>query len=215
MKNPKLLLLAISCLLFNSCNSTTEKVTAAPAKKELKDSVPAKEDNSYEAARAKDWCVTGEPVPIIKKNIFPGSTFSLSKDKGIGTETVTLPNGDKLVITITGCEYYILIFRFETARFTEPITNTAFWYGKAIAFLSETEHGFDTNISIPDGYKALKEYSIKNKDSLSYAKDDIDFMTPEEAASEDYMGSFIKIENVEKLPDNKTALTVTLWKGPL
>jgi hypothetical protein len=152
-------------------------------------------------------------VPIIKKDIFPGSTFSLSKDKGTGTETVMLPNGDKLVITITGCEYYVLSFRFETPRFTEPVTNTAFWYGKAIEFLSETEHGLDTNISITDGYKSLKEYTLINKDSLSYGKEEIDFMTPE--AAENYMGSFIMVENAEELPGNKTALTVTLWKGPL
>src|ERR1051326_6096260 len=73
-------------------------------------------DSGERKLRASD-CVRGTPEPVVKKNIFPKTTFQLQADGLTAYETVDFDNGDKLIITNAGCEYYVLTFRFETARF--------------------------------------------------------------------------------------------------
>ncbi|WP_309731742.1 hypothetical protein, partial [Chamaesiphon sp. OTE_75_metabat_556] len=71
---------------------------------------------------AQDTCVRSTPTPIVKKSVFPNTSFVLKKtnNRGLiiseGIETVKLNNGDRLTITNSGCEFLTLNFRFETNR---------------------------------------------------------------------------------------------------
>lgn len=67
-------------------------------------------------------CPRSAAEPVVKKAVFPRTTFRLQPDTHTGIETVTCPNGDQVIIRHEGCEYYALRFQFTTSRFAPPTT---------------------------------------------------------------------------------------------
>ncbi len=110
-------------------------------------------------------CVRAVPQPIVSKSIFPNTKFILQRNidnVAIGFETVKFNNGDKLVITHTGCESYIFDFQFETSRFSADVTNTKYWFARSIQLMRQTEKGIDPASAINRGIRALEHYASTN-----------------------------------------------------
>jgi hypothetical protein len=102
----------LTTLLFFGCQTKkkTETVSVDTSKTEsrIKDADSVKKEETVDISN----CVRGKAEPIFKKDKFPNSRFELNKDGLTGTEMTDLKDGDKLIITNGGCEYYVLAFRF-------------------------------------------------------------------------------------------------------
>lgn len=152
-------------------------------------------------------CTRATPTRIVKKSVFPKTTFKLSRDRRTGTETVKFSNGDRLIITNAGCEYYYLGFRFETRRFSARTANTKYWFAQAVKLIAELEKGINAqSIQIPTAVRALKKYIKK---------------TPQPKVGEeiDYGGTdirtFVAVKKIKRLPKGKFALELYFAVGPL
>ena len=212
MKNPKLLLFIAICILLASCNTDHGKKAENQNKTSAKD-IPSKsiaEKHTQTETDEDNGCVRGEPEPVINKKIFPSAKFRINGDKTEGFETVTLNNGDILNIKNSGCENYVLRITFETSRFNIEVTNTPFWFEKASELLNEIKSGIDSPLDIDNAITALKTYTEEHKTDLTYNNNEIVFSNEKEE-----IPSYITIVSAEVLPDNKTALTIMLWMGPL
>jgi len=161
--------------------------------------------------RPDDDCVRGAARPIVKRSVFPKSRFKLQPDKLTGVETVKFKNGDKLVITTSGCEYYVLTFRFETARFNGSADDFPFWFGQAIILMREVEKGIDAPIDIAKGIDAMEREVDRRRNSDQKELepgDEIDFTSGE-------MNDFVVVDKIEKLNNNLFAVEISFAKGPL
>lgn len=113
-------------------------------------------------------CVRSVPEPILKKSVFPKTTFTKTINKEtavetIGYEKVRLNQNTSLTIKNWGCENYTLTFQFLLNNQAEKISNTKFWYGKAIDLMNLVKKGIrreDINL-INKGLQAISAY--KNK----------------------------------------------------
>lgn len=163
-------------------------------------------NKSNDATKPED-CTRAVPDSIVKKSVFPQTTFDLSEDERTGTETVLFSNGDKLTITNAGCEHYYLSFRFESKRFNAPATDTKFWFKRAIELIEETQSGInDASVQMKKAAVALESYIKKTKepqfgDEIDYGGRDI--------------RTFVTVEKVEKLSEGKFALEINFAVGPL
>lgn len=153
-------------------------------------------------------CARAIPKSIVNKSIFPNTKFVLKKDANrvpYGLETLRFNNGDKLVITHTGCESYILNFQFETSQFAADITDTKYWFARSIQLMRQTEKGIETPTQIHKGIQALKKYSKTER--------------PEIGKEIDYGGkdirSVVSLIEVKKLENKKFVVTVNFYDGPL
>jgi hypothetical protein len=151
-------------------------------------------------------CTRATPVRVVKKRVFPNARFVLSRDKRTGTETVKFGNGDKLVITNAGCEYYNWGFRFETNRFSARASDTKYWFAQLIKLLEETEKGIDAPVQMGDGIKALKKYLKANKNPK--LEEEIDYGGAD-------IRNFVTVNKIQKLSRNKFALEAAFSIGPL
>jgi hypothetical protein len=157
-------------------------------------------------------CARPIPQAIINKAVFPKSKFVLKNiDYGavvvpLGLETVEFNNGDKLVITNSGCEYFMLSFQFETSQGKGDVTDAKYWFTRSVELMRQTEKGIDKSVGISRGIKALENYSKNNKNPLmdkniDYGGQDIRY--------------FFKLEEVKKLDNNRFILRVSFSVGPL
>ena len=200
-----LAILLIAC----QTKSTTEE-------KEILDSDSATENvtqSTQSADRVKSEevvddsdCIRGQAESIIKKAVYPNSTFKLNKDNHTGTETVELDYGDKLIINNWGCEYYVLTFRFETTRFQADTTDVKYWIDKAVVLMNEIEKGLDSPLNIPGGTFATKKYLDENK---PYS------LGEEIVYDDDVIRDFVTFDRVQKLSDKKYAFEISYATGPL
>ena len=167
---------------------------------------------SFVPVKADD-CVRSVPEPIIKKTVFPNTTFKLSENKEypaekIGTETVKFNNGDSLVIENRGCENYTLVFKFTVSRFSSNLQNSKFWYATAIGLIEQTKRGIrkEDIWLISNGTAALKKYAGKYK-------------TPKYDEYIEFSGDEIKesvsLNKVRKLKGAKYEIEVSFGVGPL
>lgn len=191
-------------VLKTNLATTTPQPTTNSSNKETKPA--AIEETETEEARNAD-CTRATPRPIVKKSVFPNTSFVLSKDKRTGTETVFFSNGDRLIITNAGCEYYYLNFRFETERFSAEPSDYNYWYQQAAKFIEEVGKGIDEPlIQSEKAVTVLKNYPLKSKN-------------PQFGEEIDYGGNdlrtFVTINKVEKIDDKKFALEVAFAVGPL
>ena len=204
-----------------SCNSSTnknlEKKIAYETSTKNNEVIPKQtqikkiSNSETENDEADTDCTRGKAEPIIKKSVFPNTTFKIQPDKLTGIEVVNLNNGDKLIIKNWGCEYYVLTFRFETSRFQEETTNLPFWFKKSVILLSEITSGIDSPINIKDGIEKLLikiDDEQKNNYQNLTLEDEIDF------GGED-IRDFITIDKIEKINDRKYAIEISFSKGPL
>ena len=156
-------------------------------------------------------CVRGAAKPIIQKNDYPNTVFVLQSDSLTGIETVHFDNGDKLIINNCGCEYYVLKFRFETTRFQNDTTNLEYWFRIAGRLMTEMLGGLDAPIDIKKGINYLGIYiDTDRKNNYSNLKlgDEIVF-------DDEDIRSFVTVDRIEKLLDNKFAVEISFALGPL
>jgi hypothetical protein len=156
-------------------------------------------------------CVRSVPTPIIKKTVFPKTSFRLKKIDELGqaiatgTETVQFNNGDRLTITNTGCEYFTLRFRFETSRVDRrQISNTQYLYRRSAWLMRQTLPGLRLNLT--RGITALEKYAAQSPQ-------------PDLDQEIDYGGqeirSVVKLVKVQPLSKQKTVVEVLFYDGPL
>ena len=154
-------ILTVICL--TNCGQPTkteqnEIVNADSIRKEGKTTKAEPADTTKANDKGDSDCIRGQAQSVIKKSVYPNTTFKLNEDNRTGTETVGLKNGDKLVINNWGCEYYALTFRFETNRFKADTTDIDYWINKALFLMKEIENGLDAPLDIPGGTPATKNY---------------------------------------------------------
>lgn len=219
--------LRLICILLTvalvSCNTTSRKtedrskstsvvetVTTKTDIKKLENSQTTKqtEENQY-----KGDCVRGQAEPIIKKKVYPNTSFALQPDKLTAYETVTFDNKDKLIIHNWGCEYYVLTFRFETSRFQEDVKNLPFWYQKAHLLMTEIIKGLDTPFVTSKELTTLKEFTeekIKTNPESLKLEEEIEC-----GGDDSEIRNFITVDKIEKLTDKKFAIEISFSIGPL
>ena len=190
--------------------SLTDTLTIKTDIKKIEDS---QRTNQTEETEYKGECVRGQAEPIIKKNVFLNSTFSLQPDKLSAYETVTFENNDKLIIHNWGCEYYVLTFRFETSRFQEDEKNLQFWYQKVHLLMTEVMKGLDTPFVTNKELAILKAF-IEEKNKTNPDSFKLEEEINCEVGDSD-MRSFITFDKIEKLTENKFAIEITFSIGPL
>lgn len=161
-------------------------------------------DNNFEP---HNDCVRGQAEPIIKKDIFPNTTFVLQSDSITAVETVMLENGDKLIIRNWGCEYYVLTFRFETSRLKADTSDMKYWYVNSVKLMNEVKHGIDAPIDIEKGIEALNKHISGNVFDLQLHTQ-VDFGLNE-------VRNFVTLDSISKIDKNHFAITISFSIGPL
>lgn len=157
-------------------------------------------------------CVRSIPEPILKKSVFPKKTFIKTKNKEntgetIGYEKVKVVKNVDLMIKNWGCENYTLTFQFLVNNQRQKISDTKFWYAKAIDLMNLVKKGIraeDINL-INRGLKAISAYRKKTKN-------------PQYAHYIDFGGTVIEdvvvLEKVVK-QNRKYKLEISFGVGPL
>ncbi len=193
------LILVLTIGLF-ACSSATDRQKKT-SERPLADSVSMTEKQTVLTN-----CARGEAEPIIKKTVYPQTTFVLQSDSLTGIETVTFDNGDNLTIKNWCCEYYVLTFRFETSRFQQDTTNLDFWFKCAASLTREVLDGLEAPIDIPKGIDKIVAL-VDSKSSLKL-REEIDFIAGD-------IRSFVSVDRVEKITDKKYAVEISFATGPL
>lgn len=205
-----LTLLIVGCGNPDKPETTDQQVSDS----NVHDSLPAPSDPVSTKTIIKEdgpGCTRGTPEAVIKKNSFSKTSFELNEQKNQAIETVDFDNGDKLIIKNWGCEYYALTFRFETSRFQSESSDMGFWYKRTVSMLNEINKKIDAPIDVVKGTDQLMnriEEDVPNGYQNLTFNEDLNF-------EEGEMRSFVRIDKVEKLSDNKFAIEVTFAKGPL
>ncbi len=194
------LILVLTIGLF-ACNSVTDRQKKT-SEKPLPDSVALTEKQIVLTD-----CTRGAAEPIIKKTVYPQTTFVLQPDSLTGIESVAFDNGDNLTIKNWGCEYYVLTFQFESSRLKADTTSLKYWYVSAYKIMTEMKQGIDAPIDIEKGLQALNNYISKNVFDLKL-QTEIDF-------GGDEIRSFVSVDRVEKVTDKKYAVEISFTTGPL
>ncbi len=191
------------------CNCGSHVDSAAPSDQPAV--VTPQPASSVKSTENSSECVRSEPEPVVKKDVFPNTSFRLETNKEfpyqkLGYETVEFKNGDRLLIEHAGCENFTLIFRFETKRFAAEPADVRFWYRAAVELMSEAEKGIAKSFLIPQGLKALNTYPTNDK-QLEFDKQ-IDFGTGE-------IRSVVSVNDVKKLANDRYEIAVAFGTGPL
>jgi hypothetical protein len=200
-------------MTFLSCNNSTDKDKRDFKLLSLSKNSDLKlTDNKIVEAKSKEDrlkpsdCVRGTPEPVIKKNVFPKSNFTLQADSLTGIEKVEFDNGDKLTIENAGCEYFSLNFRFESSRFIADTTDTKYWADKALRLIKETEHGIDAPVDLKKGIKAFAKYIAKSKKPKLFEETDYGI---------NEIRYFVFLNRIQKINNSKFAIELTFSVGPL
>lgn len=150
-------------------------------------------------------CIRGQAEPILKRDRFPDSFFEINEDGLSGTETTYLESGDKLIITNGGCEYYVLVFRFETSRFQGDTTDINFWASNIVDLMTEINNGIDSPMDLKKGTIALSNYVRENQVEIL---DEVTFEPGE-------IRTYLTIDRVQKIDNKKYGLEISYIVGPL
>jgi hypothetical protein len=157
-------------------------------------------------------CVRAVPAAIVDKSVFPNSSFVLkytqSGDIKVprGIETVRLPNGDKLTIENSGCEYFTLSFKFETARNDTSINNRRYWPNRIVKLMRQVELGIKSPIPLKRGIAALETHISQNP-KLNIGKE-IDYGGSD-------IRSIVAIDRIDRISTSRVALVVRFSYGPI
>ena len=200
-------------MTFLSCNNSTDKDKRQLNLSNLSSNLDLKpadnknvEEKLKENKLKQSDCVRGTPEPVIRKNIFPKTNFTLQADSLTGIENVEFDNGDKLTIENGGCEYFTLNFRFESSRFIADTTNTKFWADKALKLIQVTERGIDAPVDLKKGIKAFGNYITKTQNPK--LNEETDYGINE-------IRYFVYLNRIQKLTNSKFAIELTFSVGPL
>jgi len=215
--------LRLICILLTvglvSCNTNSRKSEESNKPTSVAETVTTTDINKLENSQTtketeenqNGECVRGQAEPIVKKKVYPNTTFTLQPDKLTAYETVTFDNKDKLIIHNWGCEYYVLTFRFETSRFQEDVKNLPFWYQKSHLLMTEIMNGLDTPFVTSKELATLKAFTdekIKTNPESFKLEEEIDHGDSE-------IRNFITVDKIEKLTDKKFAIEISFSIGPL
>ncbi len=157
----------------------------------------------------KSDCTRSTPKSIVNQSKYSNQTFSLSDDKRTGTETVALPGNRKLKITNTGCEYYHLIFQFETSEYSSTqiaSKDSRFWYKEIIQFLKIVRGGVDPPIQLDKAVGILNQ-TIKKREMPQF-EIEIDFGGTD-------LRTFLTVQPIQVNEQNKVVLEISFSVGPL
>jgi hypothetical protein len=208
----------IICLMFSvvicACKQpakTSSKKVDTTTKAQSTPAINTKAETVTTDTISKDDCPRGIAEPVIKKDIFPDARFTLQPDQRTGMETLTLTSGDRLILKQSGCEYYILTFRFETSRFTADTTNVGYWSNVALLLLRETSKGLDVPLDVEKALNMLSARLEKDKSgtgSKLELNEEIDFGGPDPR-------QYLTIERITKLANQQYAIELSLSYGPI
>lgn len=215
MKRISLVILCIlPATLFNACKHGDKKpaiTKIAVVKPKDTVAVTSSTANINATDTTTDECLRAVSEPVVKKSVFPDATFRLEPDHRTGIETLTLPNGDKVTIKQSGCEYFTLTFKFETSRFAADTTNMAYWSNATLQLLRQVVKGIDTPLEMENALAKLSA-RIENaktvkEDQLSL-NEDIDFGGPDPR-------QYLTIERVGQLAEQRYVIEVSVSYGPM
>ncbi|MBS7564878.1 hypothetical protein KHS38_10720 [Mucilaginibacter sp. Bleaf8] len=172
----------------------------------------ASETNSADFAE-EDECPKGVAEPVLSKKLFPDAVFKLDTDRRSGIETVQMSNGDKLTVQGSGCEYYMLTFRFETSRFSADTTNLPYWFDKAAVLMRELDDkkAIDCPLEIGTGIHALiskVQKSGSSKENGLQLEDEIVYIGPDPR-------QFVSVNRIQRLSEQRYAVEVMFGYGPI
>lgn len=156
-------------------------------------------------------CPRGAAEPVVRKKIFPKTTFRRLPDNRSGLETVALPAGDQLTIRHEGCEYYVLRFRFTTTRFRQRPTALEPWFRNTAQLLTETLPGLSAPVDVRAGTSALRAHTSQHaQNALEPLRlgEEIDYGTGD-------MRRFLSVDRLQQLAGDKVAVEVSFATGPL
>jgi hypothetical protein len=159
-----------------------------------------------------DDCIRSTPIPIVKKSIFPNTKFVLRKIDNYGQaipkgiETVIFNNGDRLDITNSGCEMFVLNFRFETSQIDGKMKDKKYLYNRSAWLMSQILPGLKPSINLNGGIIALKKYAAKQ-------------ISPEIGKEIEYSNSeirsVVKLSEIKQLPNKKVVVEILFYYGPI
>lgn len=209
-RHNNILTLCLTIGLF-ACNSTADRQDSSSVNSTTTDStsLTSIQPTKSETETTFD-CVRGQAEPIIKKEYFPNTTFTLQPDSLTAIEIVQFDNGDRLTIKNWGCEYYVLTFNFETSRFQGDTADLKYWYQATMQLMTNMLSSIDAPIDIKRGLVFLESYYLRdNKNNFKNLKlgDEIDFDGNE-------IRSYVTLDRIEKI-NNKFGVTVSFAIGPL
>lgn len=206
----KIFILFLSIGVF-SCNYTVDKGKNSLDDIITVDSIPVDLNEIVIETEIDNQCPRGRAEPIIKKERYPNTTFTLQSDSLTAIETIVFDNGDELIIRNWGCDYYVLTFRFITSKYKNDTANLPYWYKSAGRLITEVLAGIDTPMDIKRGLVFLESYYLRDqKNDFKNVKigEEIDF-------DESEIRSYVTLERIEKLSENQFAVTVSYATGPL
>lgn len=201
-------LITVVALLF-ACNSNTDKKENT----EIVKTQIAEQDNRIEPEPEEkelnqDFdCVRGQAEPIVIKERYPSTTFTLQPDSLTAIETIELDNGEKVIIKNWGCEYYFLSFQFETSKYNADTTAMKYWYVNSYKLMDEIKEGIDAPIDIEKGLQAFNGHISRNVFDLEL-ETEIDY-------GENEIRNFVSLDNISKIENNRFAVTISFAVGPL
>ena len=188
--------------MFNP-KSTTQADDVADSLQQYATRIVQKSDSVL----VEEQCVRGQAEPILRKNKFPHSLFKINEDGLTGTETTDLQDGDSLIITNGGCEYYVLVFRFETSRFQGDTTDINFWAPKIVDFMTQIHDGVDSPIDLEKGTATLRDFIKGNRNQIELSQD-VTFEPGE-------IRTYLTIDRVQKIDNKRYGLEISYIVGPL
>lgn len=157
-------------------------------------------------------CVRSIPEPIVKKNVFPNTHFALKDIDYVGVvvplglETMQLSNGDKVIITNSGCENFTLSFQFETSRFTGKVQDTKYWLARSVELMKLIEPGLKTSLNLKQGINMLEQYTKTVANPM--IGQEIDYGDQE-------IRSVVQLADVKQLGNQNFTMKVIFSTGPL
>ncbi|WP_374949942.1 hypothetical protein [Mucilaginibacter sp.] len=202
---PYLMALSLLCGCDQAGKTAVEKKIVKKSKSDTVISLPATKPTVTDTTQQSD-CPRAASESVVKTNVFPNAHFNLQADRMTGIETFTLPEGDKVKIIQSGCEYYTLKFQIETARFAADTTDITYWENASVILMKEVNKGLHTPLEISKGLEKLS--AQKNADKPLQLGDEIDFGGPDPR-------EYLSIDRIGQLAGQRYLIEITFSYGPM
>jgi hypothetical protein len=213
MKSPLVWLYLPSAMLLLACNPSAQQSSAK--QDSVVKAMPMRSTAASDSLADRDTAATDCPrdrsAPVIQKTVFPAARFALQADGRTGLETLTLADGDQVIITQSGCEYFILKFRFVTSRFAADTIDVLYWSNAALTLMRSVSKGLDVPLDVNG---ALTQLSRRiDQDKVASQKklelgEEIDFGGPDPR-------QYLILERITQLAGQRFAIEVSLNYGPM
>ncbi len=203
----------ICCLLLENCKPSAKQWAATKSDRpERAEEVKMPVDSPQTVdTSTDDDCPKGAATPVVKQALYPSAKFVLQPDRRTGVETLELPDGDRLLIKQSGCEYYVLTFTFETSRFSADTANIIYWGNAALSLMHSVEKGLQTPLDING---ALSELANRLKGDETTAaeplklEEELDFGGPDPR-------QYLTLNRISRLARQRYQVELSLSYGPI